>query len=339
LIAIDKSFRVMEIETIDETSEGNVADFITVRGRSIEKILDSRLAMSSLDNTTDNPKWILTGLPKDVANKIFHDTCILGVVNVSDSLSQSISEESIFPVDTIGDPDEIITYEINVTTVLAALKNLCDVYGMGFRMVRHPVTFQRYFDIYMGSDRTTAQSTLPPVVFSRGLDNMTKTTELKSRALYKNTAYVLSPVGATIVYSDDVDPSVSGFDRRVVIVKADDIKDEVPEDALAKMMQRGKQELAKTRAFTSFDGELAQNSKYIYDNDYRLGDLVEFQNKDGAVNIMQVTEQILVSDSQGDRSYPTVSINQYIMPGTWLAWDYNQAWEEVLDTEYWADQP
>lgn len=337
LVAINTSYRVMEIETIEESNNTDGSETIIIKGRSIEKILDSRLAMGVLGDTTENPKWVLTGTPKVIANKIFHDICVTGILSAGDIIP-SIIEDSIFPVDTIAEPTETITYEINIATVYAALKELCDVYGMGFRFVRDPVTYQRYFDVYMGSDRTTAQSTLPAVVFSQDLDNLTKTTKLQSNALYKNVAYVLSPVGYQIVYDPDIDSSVNGFERRVIVVKADDIRDEIPEDAAAKMIQRGKQELAKARPFTSFDGELAQNNKYRYGIDYNLGDLVEFQNEDD-VTLMQVTEQIMVSDSQGERAYPTLSINQYVMPGTWLAWDYNQVWEDVGDTEYWADQP
>jgi hypothetical protein len=52
---------------------------------------------------------------------------------------------------------------------------------------------------------------------------------------------------------------------------------------------------------------------------------------------MQVSEQIFVCDGEGERSYPTLAINQFIMPGSWLAWDYNQVWIDLGATEYWAN--
>jgi hypothetical protein len=104
------------------------------------------------------------------------------------------------------------------------------------------------------------------------------------------------------------------------------------------MIQRGNEELAKTRRFSAFDGELTPNSNFKPGRDYRVGDLVELRSLTGNANNMQVTEQIYVSDELGERSYPTLSINQFIMAGTWLSWDYNQVWEDVPTEEEWVDQ-
>jgi hypothetical protein len=69
--------------------------------------------------------------------------------------------------------------------------------------------------------------------------------------------------------------------------------------------------------------------------DYRLGDLVEMRNGDKATTHRRVTEQIFVSDSQGDRSYPTLTLNQYITPGTWDSWG-NETWD-VGGEETWDE--
>jgi hypothetical protein len=180
---------------------------------------------------------------------------------------------------------------------------------------------------------------LPAVIFSPNLDNLQNTTELTSIATYKNVAYVFSPVGHEIVYLPDVDPTTTGFERRVLLVTADDITDEDPFAASAKMVQRGIQELARNRQFSAFDGEINQTSQYQYGRDYNLGDLVEYQNTSGAINIMQVTEQIFVSDREGDRSYPTLSMNTFITPGSWLSWDDEEVWAEVDSDLHWADLP
>lgn len=146
-------------------------------------------------------------------------------------------------------------------------------------------------------------------------------------------------MGHEVVYSLDFDPTTNGFDRRVLLVKADDITDEDPLVASAKMIQKGKEELAKHRRLSAFDGELTNSSKYKYGIDYNLGDLVELRNEDGVTNKMRVTEQIFVSDKEGERSYPTLTLEQFVMPGTWLDWKYNKPWEEFDVTEYWNNQP
>jgi len=316
-ISIDASYRIMVIETTEDTTDKDGKEVLIVRGRSIEAILTSRMARSTMGDLTATPKWSITDQPADIVRKYFHDICVTGVVNSGDVISGvNESRMPLLPADTISEPPDAVTVEIDPISLYAATKNLCDQWRMGFRLVRHPTTWALYYDIYMGSDRTTNQTSLPAVVFSKGMDNLSNTTELTSIALYKNVAYVLSPVGSETVYADDVSSSIAGFERNALIVVAEDITSGVPATASAQMIQRGKEELAKYRRFTAFDGELNRNNKYVYGTDYNLGDLVEFQNDEGTSSIMKVSEQIFVSDKEGTKSYPTLVIDSFIVAGS-----------------------
>jgi hypothetical protein len=102
---------------------------------------------------------------------------------------------------------------------------------------------------------------------------------------------------------------------------------------------RGVQELAKNNNITAFDGEIPEFSTYRYDVDYYLGDIIEVRNEDGVVNNVRVTEQIFSQDASGEKSYPTLSSRLVITPGVWAAWDSNQEWADVPDTEHWEDLP
>jgi hypothetical protein len=335
-LAIEKSKRVMTVETIEDSTDAEGVATLTFTGRSLEYILDNRLARGALADLTFTPKWVLEGTPTEIARQIFHDVCVTGVLDAGDIIP-GVNESSIFPEDTIDEPTDEVVVEIEPTSVLNAESNLADIYDFGFRLVRDTDT-QLYFDVYMGSDRTTRQAILPAVVFSDDMDNLANSTELTSIALYKNVAYVLSPAGHEIVYPDDVDPEIEGFERNVLIVKADDIAvDDL--DASAKMIQRGKNELAKARRFTAFDGEIARPSNYEYGVDFHLGDLVETRRKSGGMTTMQVTEQIFVQDSEGERDYPTLTVNTYITPGSWLWWPINEVWEDVDEEMDWDDAP
>jgi hypothetical protein len=336
-LGMNKSKRVMTVTTVQDSVADDGTKNLTLTGKSLEAILDDRVAHGVLDDTTAVPKWTLTGLPAALARKIFHDICVTGVLSTADRIP-GVTEASIYPADTIAEPSDTITIDIDLTTVYTAVKNVCDLYDMGFRLVRDGDTSHLYWDVYMGSDRTTEQTTLAAVVFSPDLENLQNTTELTTIESYKNCAYVFSPVGYQIVYALDIDPTITGFDRHVLLVNATDITDVDVPTANAKMIQRGKEELSKNRQFSGFDGEISQFSNYIYETHYYLGDLVELRNDDGVTNHMQVTEQIFVSDKEGERSYPTLSVNTFITPGSWAAWDFNQEWSEVADTEHWADQ-
>jgi hypothetical protein len=276
---------------------------------------------------------------KAIATQMFHDICVTGVVNTADII-EFIHEGTLFLADTIASLTDSINWSVEPKSLLQALQDICDLYDMGYRLIRNFDTSQLWFDIYMGSDRTTGQTTLPAVIFSPDLDNLQNTTELTTIALEKNVALVISPVGTQLVYPDGVDPaSATGLNRRLLLVNATDLTNSgtFAADAAA----RGKEELSKNRAVSAFDGEIDQRSRYKYGTHYNLGDLVEIRNQDGATNKMQVIEQIFVDDEQGERSYPTLQLNQFITAGSWASWDFNKHWVDYdLDTtSVWSNQP
>lgn len=338
LLCLQGSYRIMVVETIEDTTDDNGVALIKLTGNSLEAILDSRFARSNMtDNTTDLPKWLLDGPPADICGDMYRDICIYGVVDVADIIP-NITEGSIFPAGTIPFPDTSINYAVDPSTLYAAIQTLCVTYLMGFRFVRNFETSEIHFDVYMGSDRTLHQTVSPPVVFSPDLGNLQNTSQLKSIAPYKNVAYVLSPVGTEIVYALEANSSTSGFDRKVLFINADDITDTDPDVASAQMIQRGNEQLALSRKILVFDGEVTEASSYLYGRDYGLGDLVSLKSIDGDTNDMLVTEQIFVSDAQGDRSYPTLVQGQEITPGSWLALPPSEAWEDVPDDQTWSNQ-
>lgn len=326
-IAINDSYRIMTVETIEDSTDDQGVSSLVFKGRSLEAIFESRLAWDALTDTTANPKWDITDQPADIIRTLFHTICVTGTLNAGDIIAAN--ESSFLPTDTTPEPTDTITYSIEPMTLYQAFKDLSDVYNMGFRLILNPANNQLYFDPYMGSDRTSNQTSLPAVVFSPDFDNLRASTLLSSNALYKNVAYVFSPVGHEIVYDDDVDTSIAGFDRKVLMVNASDIDDGVPATASAKMIQRGKQELAKARKIVAFDGEISQTSMYKYGTDYNLGDLVEIWNDTGSASVMQVTEQIFVSDAEGERSYPTLVINNFITPGSYDDWTPDETFDTV----------
>lgn len=336
-LAMNESFRVMQVETAEDTTDEDGKKTITLKGRSLEAILRDRIAKANLTDLTTEPKWVITDEPAEIARKIFHDICVLGELDAGDVIPYVVEDNLLFPDDTLPEPAEIITAEIDLMSVYDAIKNLCDLYDMGFRLVRNHDLTQLCWDIYMGCDRTTQQTVLPAVIFSPDLDNLQNTTELTTNALYKNVAYVFSKEGFEVVYPLDVDPSVEGFERRAIFIKMDDIEVGDP-DASDKMIQKGKEVLAQSRRFQGFDGEINQNSSWKYGTDYHLGDLVEVRNETGAANSMQVTEQIFVCDKEGERSYPTLTIRQYINPGSWASMPAEVDWDDMT-TEEWDDMP
>ena len=103
----------------------------------------------------------------------------------------------------------------------------------------------------------------------------------------------------------------------------------------AAMVQRGAEELAKNRSISAFDGVITQFSPYKYNTHYDMGDLVEMRNVDGLTNQMLVSEQIFAADENGERAYPTLTMKLFITPGSWLAWENSQVWQDAPGT--WSE--
>lgn len=337
LLATNESLRVMRVDSIEDATNDDGTKQLIITGPSLEEILKDRMAWGVLDDLTTVPKWVITDTPGNIARKIFDDICRNGTLDVKDIIPY-LQPGTIMPSDSVPEPEDPITVELEPQSVYDAVKGICDLYDLGFRLLRNGDTSQLYFDVFSGNDRTTQQAALSPVVFAPQLDNVQNTKELSSESGYKNVAIVLSPVGYETVYSILADSSADGFERRVLVVRADDITDPDPLTATALMVQRGIEELSKHRRFMVFDGEITQSGTYKYGVDYYLGDLVEMQNQDGAINYLRVTEQIFVSDEQGERSYPTLAVYETITPGSWRAWDPSEVWldYDADTTTTWA---
>lgn len=340
-LALSDSFRCMAVETVEDDVNEEGERVLKISGSSIEfPILDDRVAFSAKDDLTTVPKWVITDQPADIARYVFTQICVTGILDVDDIIPFITGGTSPIPASTIPEPTDTITVSIEPDTVYNVIKAICEPYDLGFRLVRQYDTSHLIFEVYSGSDRTTQQSTLPAVIFSPELDNLTSTKKLETIAGEKNIAYVYSNLGFEEVVAPGVDPSITGFERKILVVKMDDFDAGTSAGVVTtRSIQKGLEELANTRAFLGFDGQVSEISQYTYGDDYQLGDLVEIQDDKGSVSIVRVTEQIFVSDAEGERSYPTLSIRETVTTGSWLEEGLTEWIDYDALTTHWADKP
>lgn len=325
---------VMKIDTVsDETDEDGTRN-LTVTGRSLEALLDDRVGMPAITDTTTTPTWNLTGTPGDVVRNAFHTICVVGVLNANDTIPFYHSG-TLLPAGNIPEESGEITVAASPDTLYNLFKTICDTYFLGFRFVRNAEAGQIYFEVYTGNDRTTDQIILNPVVFDPNMENLEKVSLLQSTALMKTVAYVFAQNGSAEVYAVGASVDDSGSKRRVLLINSSN-SSEAGEELDAALVQEGTLALAAQRQIYAFDGELPQTIPYVYGRDYGLGDLVEERNSDGFGNQMIVTEQIFFANNEGERAYPTLTLKQVLTPGTWAVEDPDLDWNEVPDPEVWA---
>lgn len=327
-LAINNSKRVMTVENVEDKDDSEGRSLLTVSGRSLEGTeLETRAARRNMNGTDTDPNFVLASNPPAAAlRSLFNYIMVNGNLDSKDVLP-FYQTGSLYPTNTILEPADPVILSFPPQSLYKIIKEVCDAYGLGFRLYRGPDDSKLYFNIYTGDDRTATQVTKPAVIFSPDLENLANTSEFSSIEAYKNVALVVAKFGSRWVYADSTAETATGFDRKVVVVDASDIDTAAGATLDAEMDQRGREELSKYKPMQAIDGELTANSKYVYGVDYELGDLVEMRNADGLTNRMRVTEQIFVDDAQGERSYPTLVLDAFITPGTWYAWDATGVWD------------
>jgi hypothetical protein len=335
-LACNYSDRVMYVDSTEDKMQDDGTRILTIKGKSLEALLENRPNDYTAISSGGAVAQIVLGpnTPAELMRNLFDVCCRNNTLMPSDNLPY-IQTGTYSPAETIPESTDPVTVQSELGSLYATLANLAEIYRLGFRLIRPADDSKLYFEVYTGYDRTTGQIVNAPIVFSPELDNLTNTNELVSSANQKNVAYVFAPKGSRVVYAPDTDSSVTGFQKKVLIVNASDIDTDAGSLLQTQLLQRGLEELYKTNVVWGFDGEIPKSTGYIYGVNYKLGDLVEQRDNHGFATQMKVTEQIFVSDKEGEKNYPTLTVDTLITPGSWDSLPGNRVWDDYGDTVYW----
>ena len=344
-LSIQPSRIVMEVETVSVKTDDDER-IVEILGRGVEKIFDDRIGSYGMTSKYDQ----ISG--DEITPKIFGTPAACMRSFVIDMLDNNPNDD--FPGMTYAIPfntepsgsipaDTQYTISFEIGPLTEVLNGIAEAFLHGWRLLLDPATNTLFFDVYVGDDRTTRQTTFPPVVFSDEFGNLASMNFLQSTKLYKNVAYVYSKKERMVVLPEGVTEEPTGYDRRVLFVEADDVD---PEGLTAQefndiLVQRGRKLLAQHIPVIMMEGEANIHSGYQYNVDYALGDRVEFRDSVGNRSIMVVTEQVFVVDAEGTKSYPTLSYYGLSTAGTWDAYNPTQYWLDVPDDaeHEWEDLP
>ena len=193
---------------------------------------------------------------------------------------------------------------------------------------------------YNGVNRTFGQGERPAVVFSPKYDNLSKATYFKSKVATRTKIFsgavkftvptkltfsgeYLDNNGDSAMQNNSVTVGTKGLGLREGYLQSPSIEHTNgymtstesgtkgvasidPESIYRQIAEQCNTELWKHMPIEMFSGEAAQQSMYIYNEDFFLGDFVQIQNEFGQQDIARVTEYIRTSsDAEGDVFYPT----------------------------------
>jgi hypothetical protein len=292
---------------------------ITVVGKTLETFFNQRVIWISTSPSVDS--WNLRNSPGGLLGTIVQEMLVHGTMldNEGLGIGGDINEIPYLVVGDIDTTGDVVSYKVPIGPVYDAMQPIAETYKIGMKVFlsrSDPFGYELTFTAYKGLDRTSDQLENNLVQFSSQLDSLSNVKELRSLAEYKTVAYVFPPdwsasTPAVVEYAPGADPAATGFDRRILVMRATDISsDQVGSGVtlLSLMTQKAKDALANNNFTKIVDGEVVPQSQYKYGTDYMLGDLIELKGQDGLPQKAQITEFIRSKDATGERAYPTVSV-------------------------------
>lgn len=291
-----ESDKIMMIETVEVHSQPDdeQGNLIKVSGRSVEAILEQRT--NELDYSDEFEE---VGSPGDVAVRIVNRHMV-------NNTKQPLDNIPNFTVEGGHPASPRVRFKNRRDDLYSVVKSLCDSDDLGFR-IRKNSDGKLVFGVYKGLDRTNTES-VAYRLFSQDFGNLIDSSLISSIANYKNHARVIGARTTVDVYPPGTSIYVSGFDRRTLVIHADDVgKDGEPiERDRETLRQLGLEALSEQSVRNSkiVDGDVLSTK---FDKGIGMGSLVVVRDTYGNENKMRIREIIHSTDADGYRVIPSFS--------------------------------
>lgn len=270
---------VMIVERLELTTDDEDGDFIKISGRSAACLLDRRIV------------WNQTTLSGRVDHAIY--------TLINDNAINPSDASRVLPL-TMDVPSvlaDTISAQHTGTNLLEAVESICAAYGIGFRVVTdNKSVVSLRVELYVGTDRSAAQTVNSPVIFSPGFENLTSSAYAFDMEKYKNVALVAGE-GEGTARTRASYGEASGLTRREMYVDARDMSTNDGEISASEYTEqlkaRGAEKLAEAQISEAFGGEVDTVNTFTLDVDYTVGDIATVENEYGIradTRIAAVTE-------------------------------------------------
>lgn len=314
MLTLRETNHVMIVETHKIDRKKNTPQKLTITGRSFESVLDRRVAIQSVAALTGGTDWnVVAPAPWDIAYYVMNYVAT-GNIDALDVYPSWVSLPQPSDYLTSGGPNKAWAVPRGklLDVVLGFLQQELPADPSttpttparaphGIRTVRPAEgATSLAIQIYNGTDRSGT------VYFDATRDLLDDGTYLFSKKDSANVGYYVASGQAGKM--SEVTPEPTGLARRVTLVDASStaISD------VAILRGQVSQALTEAHETAMFDGSINQDlSPYKYGVDYNLGDIVKVVGDYGLSTNSRVTEYIRSEDSQGVKSYPTLTAIQF----------------------------
>lgn len=315
------SDRLMVIETVEIETDAEEGPQLIVTGRSLESILDRRIVTSS-QNFSGNLQSVLFAI---IQNEVISSG---GARRIPGFSLKTSSDSRITSI-------SISELSIRGENVYDVVCSLCQANKVGWRILPKG-TGGFEFELYVGTDRSYAQSVNPYVTFSPSFENLLNSNYIKSFKSYKNSIYAVGTYQKEVIlqnkYKDDNGEWVveeqttyeeaevvtwqysetatpSGLARREMFIDNGGVNDGEQGGEYdtwnAVNKEKAIAELGEHQTTTAFEGELEATRQYIYGEDFNIGDIVQVENEFGITGTVYISEIVFSQDANGITITPT----------------------------------
>lgn len=307
-ISLRNSGHLMVIDTISIHSDSEEGTTLTVKGPSLESILDRRIVWN---------KTVLDGNLQDAIKKLLEENAIFPNITL-DTENRRISRLKFLASDDPVLTALTISAQVKGNLLGQTINDICLSKGVGYAVYLDENNDFVFF-LYLGQDRSHEQIANPYVTFSPKFENIVHSDYIQSSSFLRTVTLVAGEVGigngrTEVIVSTPSGPGTD-LDRRELYTDAGGVSRTVivngesttlTEELYLKLLeQKGSEELAKNVSIQTFEGQVDATRMYKYGEDFFMGDLVEVLDEYGHEARSQVLEIIFAEDNSGIRIYPT----------------------------------
>ena len=296
IIRADDTSKCGMIESVKITTDAEDGNFLTVSGRTLAALPFRRVSTSQTTFTGSATKTIERLLYKNLIAPIDNRRQI-----------ENMTFKNSVPAAT----DQTLTNQYNGDNIGEAIEAICKTLRIGYRVNFDLENKALEFEIYEGTDRTTDQSAVPPVIFSNDFNNLLSSDYTVDVTDWKNAAHIMGEGQGTNRMRVDFG-ILSGIDRREIYVNAQQTstngEELTPSTYNGILYDKGYQAVSEKRPKRENEADVAPNYGFILNRDYFLGDVVTVRNEYGIEITPRVLEIIEAQDENGYSIIPTFGI-------------------------------
>jgi Siphovirus ReqiPepy6 Gp37-like protein len=303
LVSHTDTTEVMIVEN-HEVKRGVSKDLkITLSGRSFETFGENRITSGSYFSVV-NPATGVKNTDTAIVDSAQNVAALLLKQQLEPGTASSDNAIPGLSVSTnIRSLDSTMQHVVKRGDLYQRVLEYLRISGAGIKTIR-PLPGETGLDLVVhdGVDLTDL------VVFYSQYEDLEDDNYFWSIKDYKNYVQVAGHIYARLYRNRDVPTNLTGLNRRVMYVEADDLEgDYTPPAANDIISARGQVELDNHKPTALLQAKISNTAKPKFKIDYDVGDIVTVFGEFATSVPRRVTEHIMTYDKTGMRGYPTLS--------------------------------